>query len=248
MTLSGSYPLICCWIKCQPGGTGAEDKQVSAGTTDMRPCGWDLARRDPGSRAGRAASTSAHRAPFLVWPREPPVLTRFLGLDRGPRLLPNDGEGTRIRTTSRTVRAGRGSTKACGCGHAPKKGTQGPGASALPAAPPRGPAGTRREPPSTVAQTQLTATGSAGAGSALSGSPRGLRCGGEQNPRKPQLGAKGTGLVETGADQVQTARARGHVVLSRQLSQGNRSAHLYSLSTTPSQSSLVLQTQDVNSV
>lgn len=179
---------------------------------------------------------------------EPPVLTRFLGLDRGPRLLPNDGEGTRIRTTSRTVRAGRGSTKACGCGHAPKKGTQGPGASALPAAPPRGPAGTRREPPSTVAQTQLTATGSAGAGSALSGSPRGLRCGGEQNPRKPQLGAKGTGLVETGADQVQTARARGHVVLFRQLSQGNRSAHLYSLSTTPSQSSLVLQTQDVNSV
>lgn len=178
---------------------------------------WPGETQDRGQEEQRAHQPTGHPSSSGL---EPLVLTRSLGLGRGPRLPPNDGEGARLRTTSRTVGAGRGPTKACGYGHAPKKGTQGPGASALPVVPPRGPARTRRQPPSTVAQTERTATGSAGAGSALSGPPRGLRCGGEQNPRKPRLGTKGTGLVETGADQVQTARARGHVALSRQLSQG----------------------------
>lgn len=109
-----------------------EDKRINnAWTTNLRPCGRELARGDHGcTRPGAArdlgqreqrARQSTRRPSWSGL--EPPALTLSLGLARGPRSPPDDDEGARIRTTSRTVGASRGSTKACGCRHAPKKGT-----------------------------------------------------------------------------------------------------------------------------
>lgn len=98
-----------------------------------------------------------------------------------------------------------------------------------------------------MAQSQRTTAGSAEGGSALPGAPHRLRCGKEQNPRKLQLNAEGTGPVENGAEQVQTARAREPRCSFQTI--GTERSFLHPQPTPAFQDQpLVLPTQDINSV